>query len=193
MGNSRHFESAGRKAAAMSLQSTLPQRSLSGKRSARAYTLIEALVCIAILSVITSLAVVPLASLNDSTRLDAVMKRSTSMLRYARMLAMSSGQPCSVEFNGNTQTIAVYLGSATTPAPNALFSNNSCSLNLLSDAGVSGVRISDISNGGSPARFTYGTLGTRINPPTYASPMAVTFTCGKGAATLTIPNAGEPQ
>jgi type II secretory pathway pseudopilin PulG len=162
-------------------------------RAAGAYTLIEAILCLAILSVITSLALVAVTSMNDSSRLDAVMKRSTAMLRYARMLAMSSGQPCTVEFNTTTQTIAVYLGSATTPAPNNLFANNACSLNLLTDPGVSGVRITDASNAGSPARFTYGVLGTRLNPPSYDSPMVVSFTCGKGAATLTIPNAGDPQ
>jgi prepilin-type N-terminal cleavage/methylation domain-containing protein len=158
----------------------------------RAYTLIEALISLAIMAVVASLAICPLSSVNDSTRLDAALKRSTALLRYARMLAMSSGQPCSVEFNTTTQTIAVYLGTAATPAPNSLFAGNTCSLNLAADPAFAGVRISDITGAGStPARFTYGILGTRT--PAASGTMTVTFACGNAVAALTIPAVGDPQ
>jgi type II secretory pathway pseudopilin PulG len=155
--------------------------------------LIEALAALAIMAVIAALAICPLSSVNDSTRLDAALKRSTAMLRYARMLAMSTGQPCSVEFNVTTQVIAVYLGSATSPVANSLFPGGVCSINLAADPALKGVRIADVGNpGGVPARLTYGILGTRANG-NIAAPMVVSFSCGQGEAQLTIPSVGEPQ
>jgi Tfp pilus assembly protein FimT len=162
-------------------------------RGRGAYSLVEALVVVSVLAVLTSLVICPLSSVNDSTRLDAAVKRSTALIRYARMLAMSSGQQCTVEFNATTQVINVYLGSATTPVSNSLFNGGACSLNLHTDPGVAGVCITGVTNAGTPARITYGVLGTRVNPPSYASSAVVSFACGAGAASLTIPNVGDPQ
>ena len=166
----------------------------------RAYSLIEALVALLIIQVIASLVFYSVQSAADSSHLDTVTKETIGALRYARMLSMSANVPVYIDFNTDAQTINVYLSTApTTPVANAMFPKGVCSFNLASDQGISGCKIGTITNcpttvaGGTIYRVTYSVLGTRTNAPSFATPMTVTFTYGNGSATLTIPNAGEPN
>jgi prepilin-type N-terminal cleavage/methylation domain-containing protein len=163
------------------------------------YTLLEMLMALLIIQMISGFVLYSVSAANNGSRLDLLSKRATGALRYARMLAMSSGKTVNVDFNLTSQTINVYLGAATTPVSNALFPGGKCSMNLKSDQGLSGTAISAVSNapaapvaGATAYRVTYGVLGTRTNSPSFAQPATVTFTCGSGSATLTIPNAGDP-
>ena len=78
-----------------------------------------------------------------------------------------------------------------------MFPKGACSFDLKNDNGIAGCSIAAVTNcptnGANIYRLTYSVLGTRTNAPSFATPMTVTFTYGGGSATLTIPNAGDPN
>jgi Tfp pilus assembly protein FimT len=167
----------------------------SASRPIRAYSLIEALIALVIIQIVSTLVFVSVQTVSDSSHLDLLSKRTMGALRYARMLAMSSGQSVNADFDLNAQTIRVYLGAGTTPTANSLFPSGLCAVNLNTDQGIAGCKIAAVTNsptnGTNIYRCTYGRLGTRINATSFASPMTVSFTYGAGSAVLTIPNAGD--
>jgi Tfp pilus assembly protein FimT len=171
----------------------------SPRARSRAYSLIEVLISLLIIQIIATFVMVSSSSLSDSSHLDQLDKRAIGCIRYARMLAMSSGQPCSVEFNQTAQTIKVFLGSSTTPVSNSMFPGGRCAINLASDQGVGGCTIGSVTNAATTGSqtvtawvCTFGNLGTRTNAPSYSTPMTVTFNYGNASSILTIPNAGDP-
>jgi len=176
-----------------------PARAVHFRRPSGAYSLIEMLIALLIIQIIASFVVVSIQSINGNSHMDQINKRVTGLLRYARMLAMSSGQPCNVDFSVANQTIKVYLGASTTPASNAMFPGGQCVINLNSDQGIAGVTITGLStcaavtvSGATVYRCTYGALGTRTSAPTFSLPMTVSFKYGKETSTLTVPNVGDP-
>jgi Tfp pilus assembly protein FimT len=169
-------------------------------RRRRAYSLLEMIVVLLIIQMIAAFAMFSVATVANSGHLDLIRKRCIGAARYARMLAMSTGQPCNVDFNLTNGTIYVSLGASTTPVSNSLFAGGRCLMNLATDQGVAGTTITAVTNsatapvpGSTVYRCTYGKLGTRTNAPDYTAPMTVTFTYGQSTTTLTIPNAGDPD
>ena len=164
----------------------------------RAYSLIEALIALLIIQIISTLVFYSVQNASDSSHLDTVTKETIGALRYARMLSMSANVPVYIDFNTTAETINVYLSTApTTPVANAMFPKGVCSFDLKNDQGIAGCKIGTVTNCPTAAaniyRVTYSVLGTRTNAPSFATPMTLTFTYGNGSATLTIPNAGEPN
>ncbi|MGN6367831.1 MAG: pilus assembly FimT family protein [Phycisphaerae bacterium] len=163
----------------------------------RAYSLIEALIALLIIQVIASLVFYSVQSTTDASHLDTMTKDTIGALRYARALSMSANLPVNVDFNTSAQTINVYLNTSTTPVANPMFPKGSCSFDLKNDQGIAGCKITSVTNcptnGTNIYRLTYSVLGTRTNAPSFATPMTVTFAYGGATATLTIPNAGDPN
>jgi len=189
----------------MNTAATLPrprnQRVLRAatRRAPGAYSLIEMLIALLIIQIIASFVAVSIQSINGAGHVDQVNKRLTGIIRYARMMAMSSGQPCHVDFSITNQTVKVFLGTSTTPVDNAMFPGGQCVLSLNSDQGIAGSKFTSIANcasttvaGVTTYRCTFGALGTRTNAPTFNLPMTVNFKWGKENASVIIPNVGDP-
>ncbi len=154
------------------------------------FTLIELLVTVLTIQVISAIVLVSVGNVEATERTDRAYNETIVALRYARMLAMTSGQSCGVEFDTQASRIRVFMGVAMTTVNNSQISGGSYIIDLKNQTNVRGVTLTGISIVGdttNPYQVWYGTLGQTNNTGT------VTFTYGTCTKTLNIPSVGECQ
>jgi len=161
----------------------------------RAYTLIELLVVLAILQLAAGMVAANVSAVQRSERLSRAGQQVVIALRYARILAMSSGQPAGVEFDTATHQFRVYQGVAATTAPNNLMPGGTYMIDFKKQPDVVGVNINGVSITNpnpavpftNPYKVAYGTFGTTKNNGT------ITLKCNSQTITITIPTVGEAK
>src|SRR4051794_878434 len=84
------------------------------RRSRRAYSLIEMLITVLIIQIISGMVMVNVSNVQTNERLARACEQIVLALRYARLQAMSTGQPGGVEFNVASNTVRVFQGNAAT-------------------------------------------------------------------------------
>src|SRR5437870_2192120 len=82
-----------------------PSRHL--RRWGRAYSLIEMLITVLIIQIISGMVMVNVSQVQTNERLARACEQIVLALRYARLQAMSTGQPGGVEFNVATNSVRV--------------------------------------------------------------------------------------
>lgn len=134
-------------------------------RPRRAYSLIEMLITILIIQIISGMVMVNVGSVQRTERLTRAAEQVMVALRYARILAMSTGESAGVEFNTTTHTFRVFQGAAATTVSNSMIPGGLYSISLATSHELNGVKINavNIASGANPYRITYGKLGGTLN------------------------------
>lgn len=159
-----------------------------GPAARRGYSLIEVLCTVVIIQIISGIIVVNVSNVQDNEKLARACEQVVVATRYARILAMSTGQPAGVEFNTATNQIRVFSGAAATTALNSQVLGGTYLIDLNNQSDIANVNISSvlISNGATnPYQVTFGKLGGTLNNG------FVTLAYGTHTRTINIPLAGE--
>jgi prepilin-type N-terminal cleavage/methylation domain-containing protein len=188
--------------------------------SRRAFTLIETLITVLIISVISSLVLVNVSSVDATSRLDRAAQHVIAALRYARIQSLShsqtltgSSQPSDaygVYFNTASNTVTVFHSTWNAARNRYVYPGNTVSnsliqgglyvVNLNTQSDCAGVKITSVSLAGSsdtrwnvrsPYVCQFRPMGTT---PNYGLvPEAITLTYGGCTCTISIPPVGDPQ
>jgi Tfp pilus assembly protein FimT len=165
----------------------------------RGYSLIEMLLTILLIQIIGGLVAVQVSSATASERTNYAAQETLSALRYARQLALSTGQPAGVAFDNTNQTITVFrrVNNQSVTETNTALMGGQYVINLKTRANVAGTTLSNINLAGGGKVVTYGLIGGTSYMPRGLGSTANngTITLKSGSATLTvlIPDAGEPS
>jgi Tfp pilus assembly protein FimT len=162
----------------------------STRRSARrrGYSLIEVLCTVLIIQIISGMVVVNVSSVQDNEKLSRAAEQIVVALRYARILAMSTGQPAGVEFDTATNQIRVFQGATATTVSNSQILGGTYLINLNTQADICNVKVSSalLSNDNTnPYQVIFGKLGGTLNNG------YVTLSYGSCTRTVNIPLVGE--
>lgn len=161
----------------------------------RAYTLIEMLLVVLIIQLISAMVVFNVTGDCDQQQLGSAAQQIIGAVRYARALAMSTGQPCGVQFNTTGDTVTCYDTGTYTPAASGLFASGQYIINFPQTANSSGVTITAVQNAGSgPSTYNclFGPLGNLADAPSDSLPVYVQLNCHGYTKTVTIPALGDP-
>lgn len=174
-----------------------PRGALSRRRrvAASGYTLIEMLLVVLILQIISAMVVVRVSAVTTQQELAAAAQQVVNAARYARMLAMSTGQTSGVQFDLTNQTITCYDNGSYAAAPCAMFGSNTYVLDLPTYTGLGGTTIKDVENcpaTGQQYDCSYGPLGSLANADSDSLPVLVTLSLNGETRVVTIPALGEP-
>lgn len=170
---------------ATSLQTT------SGKRCG--FTTVEMLVCLIILALVSKVVVDVISRTEANARADRAARETMAAIRFARNLAMTTGNSSGVEFNTTTNKVQVYtMISGTQTWVTAAFVGSGKSgryeIDLANDREVKGVTMTvtiatDTTN---PYSVLFTPLGATKNTGT------VRFNYSGTSKTLTIPALADP-
>jgi Tfp pilus assembly protein FimT len=154
------------------------------------------LITVLIIQIISGMVMVNVGSVQRTERLTRACEQVQIALRYARILAMSSGQQAGVEFDTSTNTFRVFQGPSFTTVSNSMIPSGTYAINLSTSPELSGVKISaaTISGGSNPYRVIYGSLGGALNTPIdvemsterYGSAIAANITLNYGTQNMTV-------
>jgi Tfp pilus assembly protein FimT len=134
---------------------------------ARGYSLLEMLITVFIIQIISVCAVMSISHVEAGERTERAANEVVVALRYARMLAMSTGQSAGVEFDGDNQRIRVFQGPSCMTAANSQMPSGVYIINLTTQQDVKGVRVATAALGSdaaatnlaSPYRVVFGNMG----------------------------------
>lgn len=158
-------------------------------RKRRGYSLLEVLITVLIIHIISGMVMVNVSNVQTSERLVRGGQEVISAVRYARILAMTSGQNAGVEFDTSTNRVRVFQGTAATTATNSMIPGGSYILDFGTQSEISGIRIAGASIVGSttnPYRVTFGTLGGTNNTG------SITLSYGSQSKIVQMPAVGDP-
>ena len=87
-----------------------PSTRRSAPAARRGYSLLEVLCVIVIIQLISGMVVVNVSNVQDNEKLSRASEQIIVAFRYARILAMSTGQPAGVEFDAVGNKVRVFQG-----------------------------------------------------------------------------------
>jgi len=148
------------------------------------------IVVMLILQLVAGMVLVNVSAAQRSERLSRAGEQVIVALRYARMLAMSSGQPVGVEFNTATSQMRVFYGASATTVSNNLMSGGTYVVNFAKQADVAGVTFSSAAitaRSANPYQVVFGTFGGTQNSGT------ITLSYGGQRITVQIPAVGDAK
>jgi len=155
-----------------------------------AYSLLEVLLTIVIIQIISSLVLVNVSTVQTTEKLSRAGEQIVVATRYARMLAMTSGQTAGVEFNTATNQIRVFQGPAATTVNNPQVQGGTYVIYLATQQDIAGVHMGTIllsSDNTNPYQVIYGKLGGTLNNG------YVTLSYSNQSRTVNIPLVGEAK
>jgi len=167
-------------------QRLLPRR----RHLRRAYSLIEMLITVLIIQIISGMIMVNVSNVQTNERLARACEQVVLALRYARLQAMSTGQPGGVEFNVASNNVRVFQGNAATTVSTTFIRGGTYVIDFANQAETSGVKLTGalLSNDATdPYRVTFGNLGGTANNG------YITLTYGGVTKTVQIPLVGEAK
>jgi len=159
---------------------------------AAGFTLLDVLLTLLILAIATAISLDAIANTEAGFRADRAARETITALRYARTLAMTTGNASGVEFDTTQKKIKVYtvINGTQTWVTNPVIgtSGNLYQIDLVNSAEVAGVGMSvniptDTTN---PYDCLFNQLGATTNVGT------ATFTFGQGTRTVTITALADP-
>ena len=175
----------------MQVQTTIHRLSVpGGKKSRRGFSALELLIVLIIMSIVAVLGIDSISHFEATQRADRTSRELLSFFRYARHLAMTTGNQAKVQLDTTNQTFAVYLQSNgttwdATPYTQAMASGGTMLMNLKTERELAGTTMAV-----TPAAntsFVYQSLGS------FTSTGTITCTYGSYSKTLTVASVGDPQ
>ena len=167
-----------------------PQRGLP--HAARAFTLVDVLLTVLILGIASAIGFDAIAESEANFRADRAARETITALRYARTLALTTGNPSGVEFDNTLRLVRVYsmINNVQTWVTNPLSGggSNLYQIDLSNTREVAGVAMvvnipTDATN---PYDCQISPLGSTSNIGT------ITYSFGRGRRVVTITALGEP-
>jgi prepilin-type N-terminal cleavage/methylation domain-containing protein len=155
----------------------------------RGYSLLEVLITVLIIHIISGIVVVNVSNIQTSEKLSRAGEEVIAAARYARMLAMTTGQTAGIEFDSSTNQVRVFQGASVATAANSLIPGGFYILNFNTRSEVLGVRTTAATIVGSttnPYRVTFGTLGGTNNTG------SITLSYGSQPKIVQVPAVGDP-
>ncbi len=152
------------------------------------------LLVVLIIQLISAMVIFNVSSDCDQQQLSSAAQQIIGAVRYARALAMSTGQPCGVQFDTASDTVTCYDTSAYTPANSGLFASGKYIINFPQTSNSAGVVISAVQNAGAGPAYDcmFAPLGNLADAPTDSLPVYVQLNCHGYTKTVTIPALGDP-
>ena len=168
---------------------------MSGARGTRdGYTLLEMMVVLVVMAIAGTMALAVVSEVDRSERPNRAAKEMVTALRYARMLAMTTGKVCGVQTNttAGVNQFLVYrvdvVGATSTQVtvnePMGAGGVYAVALGTQSELAGTTMVVTPAGTGGV-TKFSYDTLGTAGVTGT------VQFVYGGRSKTVTIPAVGE--
>jgi prepilin-type N-terminal cleavage/methylation domain-containing protein len=160
------------------------------RRSRRAFTVIEMMIVLLIMSIVSVLGMDTISEFEAGQRAQRASLEILAFFRYARTLAMTTGDNAEVQLDTTNNTFAVYLMSNgtswdATPYAQSMASGGTMLINLNTERELAGT-VMTVSPTTATA-FIYQPLGTCTVTGT------IRFTFGGKVSTLTVPAVGDPQ
>lgn len=143
-----------------------------------------------IIQIVAAMVVANVSSVERSERLDRAAQEIVVAARYARMLAMSAGEPAGLEFDAATQRVRVWRGAAFTTATNSQMPGGVYVMDLGNKDNIEGVRLASLLLSNvttTPHRVTFSALGATSNNG------YITLSYGGATRTVVIPIVGDPK
>jgi Tfp pilus assembly protein FimT len=147
------------------------------------------LITVLIIHIISGMVMVNVSGIQTSEKLSRGGQQVIAAIRYARMLAMTTGEAAGVEFDATTHRVRVFQGTAATTVNNSLIPGGTYVLDFNGQTEITGIRItaaSIVGDTSSPYRITFGTLGGTNNTG------SVTLSYGQQSKIVQIPAVGDP-
>jgi prepilin-type N-terminal cleavage/methylation domain-containing protein len=156
----------------------------------RAFTLIELMLVLLVMSIIAVLGVDAISNFEAAQRPDRAARESLAFFRSARNIAMTTGKKAKVVINTTNRTLSIYWqsnGTAydATPYATSMTGSGTAVLNLNNNRELVGTGVSV--SPATPGYFEYSALGT------CAQTGQVTFNYGGRSRLLDVKNVGDPE
>jgi prepilin-type N-terminal cleavage/methylation domain-containing protein len=156
----------------------------------RAFTAIEMLIVLLIMSIVSVLGMDTISEFEASQRAQRASLEILAFFRYARNLAMTTGNNAEVKLDTVNNTFAVYLMSNgttwdTTPYAQEMASGGTMLININSERELAGTTMTVAPT--TATAFIYQPLGTCTVTG------VISFTDGPKVSTVTVPAVGDPQ
>ena len=154
-------------------------------------TLVEVMATVVILGIGGTVALDAVSGSEANYRATRAAEETVAALRYARLLAMSTGNLCGVEFNSSLKTVSVYtmIGSTQTWVTNPFgrATGSTYQIQLATDPALLNVAMSVNmpSDATNPYDCVYNQLGATTNTGT------IKFTYAQGQSTVTIASVAD--
>lgn len=126
------------------------------RRRPQAFTLVELLVIVAVMGIVSGVAITGMAPFLQEQKLRQATAELASYLQSARAKAQREGLSCELAFSGPSSTV---IGPTTTAGNVCNSGPLQAGLNLLSVSGASGLALRDLTNTSIP-NLTFTRLGT---------------------------------
>jgi Tfp pilus assembly protein FimT len=148
------------------------------------------LVVVVVLGIVANIGLDAISAADANFRADRAARETLAALRYARWLAMSSGNTCGVEFDTAQKKIKVYtlINGTQTWVTSPFGKSATYLIDLANNSEVANVAmgVAIPSRAANPYDCAFTTLGSTVNTGT------VTFTYGRGRKAVTIVPVGDP-
>jgi prepilin-type N-terminal cleavage/methylation domain-containing protein len=156
----------------------------------RAFTLVEIMIVVIIISICTVMAMDGISAFEANQRADRGAREALVWFRFARNLAMTTGKKAKVSIDTTNKTLAVYWQSNGTtydvnPYATSMTATGTAVLNFGANRELTGSSISV--NPVATTYFEFGALGTCSQSGT------LTFTYAGRSKSLAIAAVGDPQ
>jgi Tfp pilus assembly protein FimT len=162
----------------------------AGSLACRAFTTIELLAVLLIMSIVSVLGIDTVATFEANQRADRAAREALGFFRYARTLALTTGKNSKVQIDTSAKTLSVYWMSNGTswdanPVSVSFVSGGIMLLNFAHAPELKGTSFT-VTPSGTTA-FVFGPTGACATAGT------LQFTFGTKAKSLVIPSVGDPQ
>jgi prepilin-type N-terminal cleavage/methylation domain-containing protein len=153
----------------------------------RAFTFVEVLCCLLVLSIIAFLGADFIGDTEASLRSEHAAQEALGAVRYARMESITTGTSYTVRFDTSARTISV-LDSSLNVATQRLLAGGTFVIDLSNRRDLTGTTFTAAVTGdaANPYDVKFGPTGSTANPGT------ISFTYGNTSKNLIIPATGEP-
>lgn len=173
-------------------------------RSRRGYSLLELCMTILIIQMITGMVSLQISSVITQERLNYAAQEVVTALRYARQLAQTTGNPCSVYFDQAgkrivvSQTVGTTAAGPDNPVSCPQMFGGKYSIDLNGQTNVRGVSISSVDLTPTGTTYVkYGSIGTQSQLPrglgSTTNAGSITLACGSARMMISIPAAGDAK
>jgi type II secretion system protein H len=151
------------------------------------FTLIEILIVVLILAITATAGMDAIANTDATMRANRAGREVVAALRYARMMATTTGGVYGVEFDTTNKRFQVFKTTGSSVVNQTLTGGGTYVINLNSQELMGNVMTVSIANDATnPYDLTYSAMGSTSNSGT------VVFTYGGHTSTVTIPAVGDP-
>jgi Tfp pilus assembly protein FimT len=156
------------------------------------------LLTILLIQVIGAMVSVQVSEAASAQKVNYAAQETVSALRYARQLAVTTGNPAGVTFDDVNKTVTVFkrVGTQNVTVTNTALRGGQYVINFKTQPNLAGAGIKTINLSGGGKTVTYGVIGGTSGMPRGLGSTNnngnITLISGNTTSVIVIPDAGEP-